>query len=101
MRSPRTTLAPKNGWLEYDRFLLGYFGLFSGAFAVSFQGCSSCEVTVRSISLSQHRSMNLQIQKKPGFGDEGDLPHERFRGSRHRIVRDVDVNWWFFPLDFS
>ena len=39
---PTTTLpetnifAPKNGWLEYDPFLLG-FGLFSGAFAVSFR----------------------------------------------------------------
>ena len=29
-------LAPENGWLEYDPFLLG-FGLFSGAFAVSFR----------------------------------------------------------------
>ena len=28
--------APENGWLEYDRFLLG-FGLFAGAFAVSFR----------------------------------------------------------------
>ena len=28
--------APKNGWLEYDCFLLGP-GLFSGAFAVSFR----------------------------------------------------------------
>ena len=29
-------MAPENGWLEDDRFLLG-FGLFSGAFAVSFR----------------------------------------------------------------
>ena len=27
---PETNMAPKNGWLEYDRFLLGP-GLFSGA----------------------------------------------------------------------
>ena len=27
---PETNIAPKNGWLEYDPFLLG-FGLFSGA----------------------------------------------------------------------
>ena len=32
---PETNIAPENGWLEYDRFLLGP-GLFSGAFAVSF-----------------------------------------------------------------
>ena len=31
-----TANAPENGWLEYDPFLLG-FGLFSGAFAVSFR----------------------------------------------------------------
>ena len=31
-----TSKAPENGWLEYDPFLLG-FGLFSGAFAVSFR----------------------------------------------------------------
>ena len=24
--------APENGWLEYDPFLLGRLGLFSGAF---------------------------------------------------------------------
>ena len=29
--------APENGWLEYDPFLLGKNGLFSGAFAVSFR----------------------------------------------------------------
>ena len=29
---PETNIfAPKNGWLEYDPFLLGIFGLFSGA----------------------------------------------------------------------
>ena len=34
---PETNIfAPKNGWLEYDPFLLG-FGLFSGAFAVCFR----------------------------------------------------------------
>ena len=27
---PETNIAPKNGWLEYDPFLLG-FGLLSGA----------------------------------------------------------------------
>ena len=27
---PKTNMAPENGWLEYDRFLLG-FGLFLGA----------------------------------------------------------------------
>jgi len=31
-----TAKAAKNGWLEYDRFLLAK-GLFSGAFAVSFR----------------------------------------------------------------
>ena len=31
---PETKIAPENGWLEYDRFLLGR-GLLSGAFAVS------------------------------------------------------------------
>ena len=36
---PETNIAPKNGWLEYDPFLLG-FGLFSGAFAVSFREVS-------------------------------------------------------------
>ena len=34
-----TAKAPKYGWLEYDPFLLG-FGLFSGAFAVSFREAS-------------------------------------------------------------
>ena len=29
-------VAPENGWLEYDRFLLGP-GIFAGAFAVSFR----------------------------------------------------------------
>ena len=33
---PETNIAPENGWLEDDRFLLGP-GLFSGAFAVSFR----------------------------------------------------------------
>ena len=33
---PETNIAPDNGRLEYDPFLLG-FGLFSGAFAVSFR----------------------------------------------------------------
>ena len=28
---PETNMAPENGWLEYDRFLLGRLGLFSGA----------------------------------------------------------------------
>ena len=28
---PETTIAPENGWLEYDRFLLG-FALFSGIY---------------------------------------------------------------------
>ena len=43
MKSLRPTLpetnsqfVPKNGWLEYDPFLLG-FGLFSGAFTVTFR----------------------------------------------------------------
>ena len=31
-----THIDPENVWLEYDRFLLG-FGLFSGAFALSFR----------------------------------------------------------------
>ena len=35
---PETKVAPENGWLEYDSFLLGP-GLFSGAFAVSFREC--------------------------------------------------------------
>ena len=34
-----TIFAPENGWLEYNRFLLGRLGLFSGAFAVSFREC--------------------------------------------------------------
>ena len=33
--------APENGWLEYDRFLLGRLGLFSGAMAVSFRECNN------------------------------------------------------------
>ena len=33
---PETNIAPENGCLEYDRFLLGRLGLFSGAFAVRF-----------------------------------------------------------------
>ena len=33
-----TSKAPENEWLEDDPFLLG-FGLFSGAFAVSFREC--------------------------------------------------------------
>ena len=32
-------IAPENGWLEYDPFLLGA-GLFSGALAVSFRECN-------------------------------------------------------------
>ena len=35
----RTKLVTLHGWLEDDRFLLG-FGLFSGAFAVTVQGVS-------------------------------------------------------------
>ena len=35
---PETNIfAPENGLLEYDPFLLGHLGLFSGAFAVSFR----------------------------------------------------------------
>ena len=30
-------LAPKNVWLEYDSFLLGRLGLFSGALSVVFR----------------------------------------------------------------
>ena len=38
---PETNIfAPENGWLEYDRFLLGWPGLFSGAFAGSFRECN-------------------------------------------------------------
>ena len=33
---PETNIAPENGWLEDDRFLLGP-SLFSGAFAVSLR----------------------------------------------------------------
>ena len=33
-----TAKAPENGWLEYDRFLLGP-GLFRGAFVVIFTEC--------------------------------------------------------------
>ena len=41
---PETNIfAPKNGWLEYEPFLLG-FGLFSGAFTVSFRVPVSIEV---------------------------------------------------------
>ena len=36
--------APENGWLEYDRFLLGP-GQFSGAFAVSFRECMTFHYT--------------------------------------------------------
>ena len=36
---PATNIASENGWLEYDRFLLGP-GLFSGVFAVSFRECN-------------------------------------------------------------
>ena len=41
-RDPETNseFTPKKGCLEYDPFLLG-FGLFSGAFAVSFTESSS------------------------------------------------------------
>ncbi len=40
---PETNIfAPKNGWLEYYSFLLG-FGLFPGAFAVSFR----CDLLVQ------------------------------------------------------
>ena len=38
---PETDIEPENGWLEYDRFLLGP-GLFSGAFAVSFREGQVC-----------------------------------------------------------
>ncbi len=40
--------APENGWFEDDRFLLG-FGLFSGAFAVSFRECNLGEWSFLSI----------------------------------------------------
>ena len=39
-KSPSLKLAakaPENGWLEYDPFLLGRLGLFSGAIAVNFR----------------------------------------------------------------
>ena len=39
-----TAKAPENGWLEDDCFLLGRFGRFSGAFAVSFRECSQDEI---------------------------------------------------------
>ena len=38
---PETNIAPENGWLEYDRFLLGP-GLFSGALAVSLPEMTGC-----------------------------------------------------------
>ena len=40
---PKTNIAPTNRWLEYDPFLLG-FGLFSGAFAVSFREGTEDEI---------------------------------------------------------
>ncbi len=52
---PETNIAPKNGWLEYDPFLLG-FGLFSGAFAVSFRegmGPKPQGMTFRRMDLSR------------------------------------------------
>ncbi len=43
---PETNVfAPENGWLEYDRFLLGP-GLFSGALAVSFRECIIAALTI-------------------------------------------------------
>ena len=51
-RDPETNskFAPKNGWLEYDPFLLG-FGLFSGAM-----------LDYRSLSLWMFQKGNLSIE---------------------------------------
>ena len=40
---------PENGWLEYDRFLLGRLGLFSGA-NCEFQGWYFFRFFVRTLS---------------------------------------------------
>ena len=37
---PETNIAPENGWLEYDPFLLGAMAYFQGR-AVSFRECSA------------------------------------------------------------
>ena len=36
---PETNIAPKNGWLEYDPFLLGETAYFQGLKPVSFREC--------------------------------------------------------------
>ena len=65
---PKTNskFAPENGWLEYDRFLLGP-GLFSGAFAVSFrEGNTSqgfCQVWVN----HEASERNSTHPRTPGF----------------------------------
>ena len=51
---PETNVAPENGWLEDDPFLLG-FGLFSGAFAVSFREGTSTRSTC-TIRILRHGS---------------------------------------------
>ena len=59
---PETNIAPENGWLEYDPFLLG-FGLFSGAFAVSFrEGNSKMQAAVFQSRHVKHRFHRCSVQ---------------------------------------
>ena len=57
---PETNIAPKNGWLEYAPFLLG-FGLFSGAFTVSFR--EGFPLTIWGGIFITSQSSNLQFHE--------------------------------------
>ena len=63
---PETNIAPENGWLEDNPFLLGP-GLFSGFFAVSFRDGTFwlCNVTWK---------INMEPTNHP-FRKENDLPN--------------------------
>ena len=86
-----TAKAPENGWLEYDRFLLGP-GLFSGAFAVSFREGSSFlgSLTHKSQCFQSHQSVSGRCEVFFCFCEAQQFPKVNFGGG-----------CFFIPHDFS
>ena len=50
---------PKNGWLEYDTFLLGQKGLFFKGENVSFRAATTGMILQAGISLVYHQETQL------------------------------------------
>ena len=60
---PATNIAPEHGWLEDDRFLLGWRNL-TGAIAVSFRECSLLAYPIQGVYDKRFFQMDGSTTKK-------------------------------------